>query len=80
MHSGKWQMNKSDWQEAAHAALVWASAPALIYVTSILGVLQAQNHVFSWNDLVPSTFTQGGIVTWFLMQVQGVLIRFSREG
>lgn len=72
------ELNSQDWRAGAKAALVWAAPVALLYVNSTIGIIQQEGHVFAFKDLIPTTFMWGGIVTWFLMQVQGMLIRLVR--
>lgn len=71
-------LTAADWHAGAKAAVVWAAPVLLLYVTSVLGTVQAQGHTFAWSDLIPSTMTVGGIVTWGLMQAQGMLLRLVR--
>lgn len=71
-------LNKQDLAKQAKAAVVWSAAPILMYLTAVLGVIQLQGHHFVLKDLVPSDITIGGIVAWALMQVQGLIIRWSR--
>jgi hypothetical protein len=71
-------LDKKDWKAIGKSALVWSAPVLLIYVTAVMGVLQTEGHVFSFRDFIPSTFTQGGIATWFISQVQGALIRLTR--
>lgn len=71
-------LNKKDWKEIWKSAIIWSAPVFLIYTTAVMGTIQADGHVFSWSDFIPSTFTQGGIATWFLMQIQGALIRLQK--
>lgn len=73
-------LNTNDWKQAGRAALVWSIPVLLLYVSSVLAILQMEGHTFDWSDLIPSKFTTGSIVTWFFMQVQGVLLRLASEG
>lgn len=73
-------LDKKDWRDAGKAAIVWFAPVALLYISAVLGVLQVEGHTFSVSDLVPSTFTIGSVVTWGLMQVQGLLLRWVADG
>lgn len=75
MKSDSMTLNAEDWKAGAKAAVVWAAPVVLLYVNSVIGTIQQEGHVFAFTDMIPSTFTQGGIMAWFLMQVQGMLIR-----
>ena len=71
-------LNISDWRAAGNAAVVWSAPVLLMYITAVLGRIQMQGHDISINDFVPSTLTIGAIVGWFLMQIQGLLIRWTK--
>lgn len=46
--------------------LVFLAPVGVIYLTTIIGAISVEGHAFSFKDLVPTTFAQGGIVLWFL--------------
>lgn len=71
-------LNSADLKSGLKAAVVWFAPVLLMWTTSTLGAIQQEGHKFVWGDLVPSTMTQGGIVTWGLMQAQGMLLRLQR--
>lgn len=75
-NSPQFTLNERDWKAWFKSAVVWFAPVALIYITAILGVLQLPNHEFSLKDFIPSTFTQGGIATWFLMRIQDIILKF----
>lgn len=53
---GKWFRN----------LLVFIAPVIVMYLTTIVGVISTDGHVFSLKDFIPTTFAQGGIVLWFL--------------
>jgi hypothetical protein len=46
--------------------IIFLSPVGVLYLTTITGVISQPNHVFSFQDLFPNSFAQGGIVLWFL--------------
>lgn len=75
--SPQFEMNKTDWQKAAKSAVVYFAPVLLIYVSGVLGVLQFEGHHFSPKDLIPSQLVIDGSIIWGMMQIQGILIRWS---
>lgn len=73
------ELNKRDVKDMLRGGLVWLSPVILMYLSSVLGTIQQDNHVFSWNDFVPTTLTMGGLVAWFIGRFQDLLLKL-REG
>jgi hypothetical protein len=65
-------LNSLDWRKWRDDVLYFLATPVMLYTSAILGIIQLEGHVFSFKDLIPSQFIQGGIVTYFLMQVQNI--------
>ena len=69
----------NDWKKQGKAAVVWFAPVLLMYITAVLGVIQAEGHNIHYRDFVPSTMTVGAGVGWFLSQIQGIILRWQNE-
>jgi len=72
-------LSKSDWKKSFKSALVWFSPVLLMWTSAILGALQQEGHIFSWNDLVPTTLTIGAMVAWGIGRFQDLILRFRAD-
>ena len=77
--SDKFELTKSDWKKQGKAAVVWSAPVLLMYLSAVLGVLQVEGHTWNIQDLIPSSYTVGGIIVWALSQVQGIILRWVNE-
>lgn len=77
MESKKFTMSTTDWKKAGVTALQFFSIPLGFYATAVLGIIQLDNHHFSLADLIPSSFVINSIVTWFFMQLLGIVKRYT---
>ena len=59
-------LTKPNQSKFLHNILVFLSPVAVLYLTTVVGVISQEGHVFSFKDLIPTVFAQGGIVLWFL--------------
>lgn len=62
----KLTLNKVNQGKFLHNALVFLAPVLILYLTTVVGTISPNGHVFGLMDFVPSTFTQGGITLWFL--------------
>lgn len=46
--------------------LVFLAPVIALYLTTVIGVISQDNHVFKLLDFIPNAFARGGIVLWFL--------------
>ena len=59
-------LNKVQQHKWFNNLLVFLAPVGVIYLTTVIGAIQSDGHVFTAKDLIPTTFAQGGIVLWFL--------------
>lgn len=59
-------LTKKDQSKWLHNLLVFLAPLGVLYLTTVIGVISQESHVFSWQDLIPTTFAQGGMVLWIL--------------
>jgi hypothetical protein len=61
-----WKLNKPELKKWFHNLQVFLAPVIVLYLTTVVGVISQAGHAFSFQDLIPNTFAQGGIVLWFL--------------
>ncbi len=49
-----------------HNLIVFLAPVGIIYLTSLVGVISQTNHVLAVKDIIPNTFTMGGITLYFI--------------
>lgn len=59
-------MTSNNWKDWFHNAKLFAAPVLIMYLTGVIGVVGVEGHIISVNDLIPSTFTQGGIALYIL--------------
>jgi hypothetical protein len=74
--SDRFTLNKQDFKDAVINAL-WFTAPViLIYLYSILDVLQQPEYVFSFDAFIPSNATVIAMIVWLLNRAVDVFRRY----
>lgn len=61
-----WKLNKPELKKWFRNLQIFLAPVIILYLTTVIGVIAQTGHVFSFNDLVPNTFAQGGMVLWVL--------------
>lgn len=69
-------LNSTDMNNVLRSGLIFLSGLALMYITQIIGVIQTPNHLFSFGDLIPNTFTQGGMILYILNRLTDIIRKF----
>lgn len=59
-------MTKTNWNDWFHNAKLFLAPVIILYLTSVIGVISQEGHVFSLKDLYLTTFVQGGIALYVL--------------
>lgn len=57
-------MTDTNWKDWFHNAKLFAAPVIILYLTSVIGTISQDGHVFSVKDLYLTTFMQGGIVLY----------------
>ena len=60
------QLTKKDQNKWFHNIVVFLAPLGVLYLTTITGVISQENHSFSFNDLIPNSYAQGGMILWTL--------------
>lgn len=58
------------------SGLLFLAPVFLIYLTQVTGALSVEGHVFTYKDLLPSTFTQGSMVLFVLNRCTDIIRKF----
>ena len=69
-------LNKTDYKLIVRSGLIFLAPVVLIYLTQVTGALSVQGHEFSYKDLIPSTFTQGGMVLFVLNRITDIIRKY----
>ena len=64
--SDKFTMNRDDWENWLHNAKLFTVPVITLYLTTVLGTISQDGHVFSITDLYLTKFMQGGIAIYVL--------------
>ena len=70
-------MNKKDWASWKHDVKKFAAIPASFYVVQVLGLLTANNGVFSVEYLVPNAITIGSIMGYIGNQLLNLFSKWQ---
>lgn len=71
-----YSLNSTDYKKILKDALYFFLVPVGFYLTALAGVLQLPNHVFSFNDFVPTNTTIIVIVAWFVNQALSAIRKY----
>lgn len=63
------ELNKYDWVKLKKDFLIFFSPVIIIYLTSVAGLLQVPNHIFTVTDLLPNQITIGSMVGYIIGQL-----------
>ncbi len=75
--SPRWKVNAEDLNRLLKNALIFISPAVLIYLLQVQGTLTLEGHTFSTVDFLPSTFTKGAIMSWFISTLIDVFRKFQ---
>lgn len=64
MNPAHYKMTKTNWHDWFHNAKLFAAPVIIMYLTSVIGTISQDGHVFAVQDLYLTTFMQGGIVLY----------------
>jgi hypothetical protein len=57
---------------------LWFTSPViLIYITSVIGIIQQPEHIITLADFIPNNLTIIGMVYWVLNRITDYLRRFT---
>ena len=68
-------MTKQNWKDWFHNTRLFIAPVLIMYITGVIGVVGAEGHVLSLNDLIPSTFTRG----WMALYVLNSILDWARK-
>lgn len=69
-------INKVEFNQWLHNALLFLAPLAVIYLSSLAGVLQEPDHVVSVNDFALNSFRLGAIVTYLVNVIYDFLRKY----
>lgn len=78
--SGRFNLNTTDYKKWLRACLVWLAPLGILYFGSVLALLQVPKHVFSLQDLIPSTIVINGAVLYVIERFYDLSRRFIASG
>lgn len=61
----KFTLNKIDQKKWQKNLIVFLAPVGVMYLTTFIGLISQEAHMFSFHDFVPTTFTLGGITLYF---------------
>ena len=73
------ELNKTDQKRRLKNLVIFLAPVAIIYLTSIYGIIQELNHLFSLKDFIPTTFTQGAITAYVLNGLIDLIRKFLTD-
>lgn len=62
----KLTLNKTQQNKVVHNALVFLAPVGILYLTTVIGVISVDGHLFSLMDFVPNATARGGFILWIL--------------
>ena len=71
------EMNKADWNKWVHNLLVFLAPLGIIYLTSLLGVLNTPDHRLVIEDLYPTQMVIGAIALYLVNAMLDLLRKFT---
>lgn len=77
--SEQFSLDKQDWKKWRNDSLYFFGGVVLVYLGQLTAALQTPFHVFRVEDLIPSTFTWGGIVAYFANTIQNLMRKFANN-
>ncbi len=72
-------LSTRDWAKWRRNLIVFLIPPALIYLTTISGILSIDGHEFTVRDLYPSRLTQGAMLSYLISSLIDLLKKY-KEG
>lgn len=70
---------KRDWERWFRNVAVFTIPLAIVYLTSIMGLLNQGDRVFQLKDLIPNQMTLGALTLYILNALQDLYLKWSNE-
>lgn len=74
--SPRFQLTSVDYEKIKKDLVVFFSIPLIVYITSVLALIQAPHHILDWKDFIPSNTTMIIFVGYLGNQTINVLRKY----